>query len=232
MFWCLDEPSCRQDFLAIRFFGQLWMDGSKPVAGDKVKLWYRGDISRSEQQFNDLNGVMQIEYVNSDVFNIPRTVREATRRAGSIFVVYGVCNSPGVSNLETVSWSLGSYIVGGDGVLPWESLDKTGKSLTTMNGNGLIVWGGPAGVDGWVASLRVFAMRRGAQDVELLRLLAQKKGYTRDQIGVLVSRYMSVRGSVTPQDRTVSAVRGPDGGKRITSDSLLDMETGVLKALE
>lgn len=187
MFWNLDEPAVREDYRAIRFFARLFRD-SLGDTGD-VKVLFRGDISRPQWQFDDFNGLIDIEYVNASVVDMVRTVRETNRRAGSVFTVYGHANDLSTSNLETVQWCFTSFAAGALGVLPWNSFDPS-DAFTTGSRNGLIVDGAPVGHEGPLASIRVFAFRRGVQDVEIVRLLAEKKGWTLDQAAVYVNAFV------------------------------------------
>ncbi|TFG85276.1 MAG: hypothetical protein E4H18_05540 [Hyphomicrobiales bacterium] len=194
MFWNLDEPAVREDYRAIRFFGRLFKD----ALGDpgEIQMLFRGDISRPQWQFDDFNGIMDIEYVNTGVVDMVRSVQEANRRAGSRFVVYGHANEITRSNFETVQWCLTSYLCGADGVLPWNSFDAT-DAFTRGSRNGLIIDGAPAGHRGPVASLRVFAFRRGVQDVEILKMLAAKKGWTADQMAVFINAFVPLGSDFT-----------------------------------
>jgi hypothetical protein len=99
---------------------------------------------------------------------------------------YGSCNSVDRSHFESVAWCLSSFASGGDGVLPWESLGRE-SSLTRPNPLGLLVPGKRFGTTA-VASLRVFALRRGAQDCELLRLLLAKHHWRRYHARLLVGQ--------------------------------------------
>jgi hypothetical protein len=183
--WLLDEPASRDDFLALRFFGRMWREATGEAK--TARMLFRGDISRPQWQGDLLDGLMQIEYDNGEMFNRERTDQALAERMPAIWCTYGACNEVGESNLQTAAWCLRAYVAGANAVLPWSSLDNEGKSLTAPNPNGLIVNGKSLGY-GPVASFRVFALRRGAQDVEILRSLAEKRGWKREQIGLLASR--------------------------------------------
>ena len=213
--WLLDEPTARDDFLALRFFGQMWREGTrkdtspnispakKSDTGEKggtgilpvnnhgqdahATFLFRGDISRPQWQGDLLDGIMQIEYDNGEMFQRERTDRVLAERMPAVWCVYGACNAVGESNLQTAAWCLRAYAAGADAVLPWSSLDNGGVSLRQANQNGLIVNGKSLGY-GPLASFRVFALRRGAQDVEILRLLAEKRGWQRRQVGLLMTQ--------------------------------------------
>ena len=134
----------------------------------------------------ELDGLMDAIYYGGGVFDVPEFARRYNRRIPDPHV-YGACNEVAAPNLESAVWCLNAYVLGMNGVLPWSSIGDAG-SLVEADQNGLIVPGDSAGHSGPVASLRVFALRRGAQDVELLRMLAEERGYSREQIGALVAQ--------------------------------------------
>ena len=85
-----------------------------------------------------------------------------------------------------------------------------------------------AGYDGPVASLRVFALRRGAQDVELLRMLAEERGYSREQIGALVAQRVPL-GARSTQTSADDAAALAFGG--LSAEGLISLKEGVLLLL-
>jgi hypothetical protein len=201
--WLLDEPKARDDYLALRFFGQMWREAVREESGRqsgtgilpvnnhgqdaRPTFLFRGDISRPQWQGDLLDGIMQIEYGNGEMFARERTDQTLAERMPAVWCVYGACNAVGESNLQTAAWCLRAYAAGADAVLPWSSLDNKGDSLRRANQNGLIVNGKSLGY-GPLASFRVFALRRGAQDVEILRLLAEKRRWRRQQVGLLMTQ--------------------------------------------
>jgi hypothetical protein len=129
---------------------------------------------------------MDTIYYNNEIFDLPNFARVYNRRIPDPHV-YGTCNDVSASDHESALWCLKAYALGLNGVLPWQSLGPA-ESLRKPETTALIVPGSVAGYDGPVASLRVFALRRGAQDVELLRLLAEKEHYSTDQIAALIEQ--------------------------------------------
>jgi hypothetical protein len=189
-YWTLDEPTCRDDWQAMRFFAQLFKSVMPP--GGRVRFVFRGDVSRPWWQYDQLDGLMDTIYYGGDIFEAPGFAREFNRRIPDPHV-YGACNQVAESDHQSAAWCLKAYVVGLDGVLPWNSLGEA-ESLRQASQTALIVPGELAGFPGPVASLRVFALRQGAQLVELLRMLAQEKGYSREQIGALVAQRVPLGG--------------------------------------
>ena len=189
--WLLDEPWGRDDFLALRFFAAMWREATRNAAPGR--MLFRADISRPQWQADTLDGLIDIEYVNSGIFQRERTDQLLAERTGAAWMAYGACSDVGASHLDTALWCLRAFVEGCRGVTPWDSLDLQGASFRKPNPTGLIVDGRSLGY-GAVASFRVFALRRGAQDAELLRLLAQKHNLALDQIGALVSKRVPLGG--------------------------------------
>ena len=110
-------------------------------------------------------------------------------------------------------------------MLPWQSLGGKG-SLTKLNKNGLIVNAGKYGHA--VASFRVHALRRGAQDCELLRMLQLKRGWSRDHVGLLVSQKVPLTAKYRQAHVDEAAAMTFD---TLTSQGFADMKEGVLLLL-
>lgn len=190
--WNLDEPLSYDDWMALKFYGVLFQQafGAKPS-----QFVFRSDISRQRWQHDWLNGILNRMYVQSeDFFRYPDRARKLKKDGQIKFSVYGSLNDIDLPNQQTVMWCMCAYIEGADGVLPWQSLGGT-KAFAFPDKNALIVNAKEeAGVD-WVVSLRVKALRRCQQNVELLAILERENGYNREQIRDLFYRYFDMRKS-------------------------------------
>ena len=142
-----------------------------------------------------------------------------------ILYAYGSANNVGESNWESAAWCLKTFALNGDGILPWQSLG-TASALTNPSKTSLIIDAGKYG--NAVASFRVHAMRRGAQDCELLRLLQLKNGWSREHIGLLVSQKVPLTSmfSQAYEDEAASISFGT-----LTSKGFIEMKEGVLQLL-
>jgi hypothetical protein len=171
---------------------------------------------------------MNLMVVNADVFRRFRTVRAHKERMPTILYTYGSCNAHERSNWESAAWCLKAFVHECDGVIPWQSL---GSGLNDPDpkgsGNALIVDAGKQGQA--VASFRVHALRRGAQDCELLRLLQLKKGWSRAHLGALVAQKVPL-GGIFEQRFTDEAAALKFGS--LTSAGFCELKEGVLKLLE
>lgn len=247
--WVLDEPFDYLDWKALNFWGELWKQGvndpdvytrkwqeelfRKGLAAmkrDRPTILYRGDISRAGWQGTLSDGLMNILYANCTAVKWDRRMLEDhKRRMPTILYSYGGCNPYTDTNWSTATWCLQSYAHGCDGVLPWQSL---GKGLNNPDpkgsGNALIVDAGEYGHA--IASFRIHAMRRGAQDCELLRLLQLKKGWTRHQIAALVMQKIPLANNYHPKRRFIDEVTGTSF-RGLSGRSFIELKEGVLRLL-
>ena len=221
LYWIFDEPMVRDDWQGIRFYAELFKQGK--VGAATTRFFFRGDISRPWWQYDQLDGLMDTIYYNSEIFGLPGFARHYNRRIPEPRV-YGACNPVEVANHQSAAWCLKAYALGLDTVLPWNSLGDA-ESLKQPDQIALIVPGELAGYAGPVASLRVFALRRGAQDVELLRLLALREGYLPDQIGSLVAQKVPLTSQFEQQfaDEAAALTFG-----KLSAQGFAELKEGVL----
>jgi len=246
--WTLDEPFEYLDWAALNFFGRLykraiddpavytraWHEAyfRKGLAGMDRKrgtFLFRGDISRLMWQGNVSDGLMNIIYLGGGGLHIPRLVRDTKLRAPTIMYAYGSCNRFGGSNWASAAWCLRAYANYCDGVLPWQSLGGSSalqRGDKSGSGQALIVDAGRHGRA--IASFRVHALRRGAQDCELLRLLQLEKGWSRDHIGLLVAQRvpLTARYKQAFEDEAAAMTFGS-----LTGQGFVEMKEGVLRML-
>ena len=244
--WTLDEPNIYRDWEALNFFASMWKKGIndpevytgqwmqdyylKGLAGlnrEKPTFFFRGDISRMNWQGTLSDGLMNVVYVGGgwDMF---RTIQRHKVRMPAVLYYYGGCNDYSKNNWESAAWCLKTFAHEGDGVVPWQSL---GTGLTNPDpagqGNALIVDADSYGDA--IASFRVHALRRGAQDCELLRLLVLKKGWSRQQAGMLASQRIPLSAQYKQKftDEAAALAFG-----NLSSRGFVEFKEGVLKLLE
>jgi len=190
-YWTLDEPYNYDDWTALRFWGRLFR-GALAHVPTRAPYGYRCDISRPQWTHNWLKDVMTVMYVGGLTRQVRTVQRMAAEDPNLAFTSYGACNPPSESHWGSAAWCLTTFLAGGEGVLPWQSLggarslerpDKQGLLLPNVLGHGAVV------------SIRVKALRRGAQDCEYLLTLADRYGLNREQLRALVAT------TVAPQAR-------------------------------
>ena len=122
--WLLDEPANFQDFWALRYFGAAFHEGVKLAGPGRAKLVFRCDISRPEWQRDSLDGLLDYNVVGGALRRYQRIVMDRKAAEGQVVVEYGSANPVEESNMQAVGWSLDSWSLGTDGVLPWQTVGR------------------------------------------------------------------------------------------------------------
>ena len=191
--WLLDEPANFQDYWALRFFGSLFHQGINLEPGP-AKLLFRADISRPEWQRDSLDNVLDYAVVGGGAFRqYNRMVLDRKRQFGQVVIPYGGSNDPAESNVQPAAWCLDSWSLGGDGVLPWQTIgeDSSWKKADALS---LFYPGGPIGSAEPVPSVRLKSYLRGEQDVEYLTILAGVEKQSRFLMGRRVRAVLNLSG--------------------------------------
>ena len=226
--WLLDEPMHRDDWLALRFYADLCHAGA-PQAGPP--LISRGDISRPQWQPRWMDGAFDLICTARELFEhhaLCMGIAERAEEAGQpvTFWHYGTANAVGRPNAEAVAWPWAAFLAGADGILPWNTIGSDGN-FTEPADTAILYPGRRFGIEGPVVSLRLKAMLRGAQDVELLRLLAERTGVDRREL-------RSVFGPLVTG--TTAQAYAEDAGRiefgPLTEQALDDARRAVRAALE
>ncbi|HTL53090.1 MAG TPA: glycoside hydrolase domain-containing protein [Planctomycetota bacterium] len=225
--WTLDEPYEALDWYVLRYYSDLYHEGA---AGAKRPDWFvfRGDISRPEWQGSYMDGRMEYMYCNSGSFAMSRLVTATQARNHLQLYIYGSANPPQRNDYESTAWCYKAWFMQGSGVLPWQSLGGADKlqKFDKESIEALLVDGKQFGVSA-VASLRVHAMRRGAQDAELMQLLQKKQGWARAHLDALVSQKLALTSEFKQarQDDAAAVIftEIPSGGFAEVKDGLLQL---------
>ena len=172
--WLLDEPASYKDFVALRYFGQLFQQATRDI---QHPIRYRCDISRPQWQRDSLDGIMGVNVVGGAFMSYSQMVLDRKERFGEVVYVYGSTCAPEEGALQPVAWSWDIWTRGGDGLVPWQTVG-TEESWTTSDPLSLFYpkqsENGPV-----IASHRLKAYRRGQQDVEYLIQLTKKTNQPR-----------------------------------------------------
>ncbi|HEU5117709.1 MAG TPA: DUF4091 domain-containing protein, partial [Isosphaeraceae bacterium] len=226
--WLLDEPANFQDYWALHFYGAAFHEGVNQAEGP-AKLVFRCDISRPQWQRDVLDDVLDVNVVGGAFRKYRRMVLDRKRSAGQVVIEYGGSNPLEESNVQPLAWSVDSWSLGSDGVLPWQTV---GNAQSWTNGDALSLFY-PAVQDqpGPVPSVRLKAYRRGQQDVEYLTLLAKVQDQPRWAVGKRVQEALSSEGRSTGS----GFAGGEDAGivryGRLTPQDFWALRTRVAKAL-
>ncbi|HET6204521.1 MAG TPA: hypothetical protein VFI25_17150 [Planctomycetota bacterium] len=177
--WLLDEPAWRDDFLALRWFGERFRAGLS-LAKSKAKVAFRVDLSRPEWRREHLDGVVGLLVCNA-LRESGGVALETARRNGETVWSYGEPPPPGAGPDRTRAWCLRAWLDGADGMVPWQSVG-TAESWRRPEATALLYPAPPDRGRGPLPSLRLKMLRRAAEDAELLNLLVARGLATRDGI--------------------------------------------------
>lgn len=195
-YWTLDEPQHRDDFLALRYWGRLF---KQAVADQRdTQFIFRADISRPHLQREWYNGVLDLEVTGAGAFFGKSHSCEALRQRGIHMYPYGSLNPIKDSNLNAEAWPVSVYLLGGEGLVPWDTIGRA-PDQWKASATAILVPPPPGSPKDTpvVCSVRLKALRRGQQDVEYFVLLARQKGYDREQVATLVAGLLDLQGTTS-----------------------------------
>jgi hypothetical protein len=224
--WLLDEPAHFQDFWALRYFGAAFHEGVRQAEGPG-RLVFRADISRPQWQRDSLDGLLDYNVVGGAFRPYRRIVLDRKEAEGQIVVEYGSSNAIEEANVQPLGWSLDSWSLGSDGVLPWQTV---GKADSWRQADTLALFYPRPGGGEPLPSARLKAFRRGQQDVEYLTLYAETTGQPRWAVGRSVRDALHLSGQ-----RQGTGAGGEDAGRihyaRLRPQEAWALRVGVGEAL-
>lgn len=240
--WSFDEPFEFLDWAAINFFARLvkkaiddpevytrrWHEelahrGLASLNRPRPTILFRADVSRPMWQGSVSDGLINAMYVNRVGFEMPELLRRAKLRMPATLNNYGSPNEVDESNWQAVAWCLKSFVNHFDGVLPWQSLGGE-EAMRQPTTTALLIDGGRHGHV--VASFRLHALRRGAQDCELLRLLQLRRGWSRSHVGLLVEQRLALKVDPGVTEESSALANAP-----LRARDFLELKEGVLQLL-
>jgi hypothetical protein len=172
----------------------------------------------------------------------PQVTREymrdyASRRPGEARAgwEYGGAGSPLQCPATQRGWVLECWLIGRDGLLPWLAYGENKAWDSAEAANDAVFYPAYAkwGYNGCYGSLRMKAFRDGQQDVERLRMLADKLGASRQDVVTWIKPFVALKGSVasaTVDERLEDA--GTISYTGLTPDKLGRLRQAVIQALE
>ncbi len=198
--WILDEPTSYWDYRALQYYGELT---DRAHQDDKpLQIDFRIDISRPEFCRGQLAGRGDLWVVSSWAFqNYRRLVTDRTQRDGLKVWVYGTSNPVHESNRNIEAWALDAWRYGASGLVPWQTVDKSGKALKEADQLGLFIFDKDAkGTTVIRHSARLKAYRQAQQLIEYLHLLKARRGLSQDQLRRFVEQYVPLDAEVKKSD--------------------------------
>lgn len=198
--WILDEPASFWDYRALQFYGELTDRGQQDNSG--IGIDYRIDISRPEYCRGQLDGRGDLWVVSSSAFqNYRRLVTDRIEQDGLKVWVYGTSNPVHESNRQLQAWALDAWRHGATGLVPWQTVDKTGRALQQADQLGLFIFDKtPDGKTAIRHSTRLKAYREAEQLIEYLLLVQQRQQWSASQMRAFIDHYVNLAGSVRKQN--------------------------------
>ena len=224
--WILDEPSSFWDYRALQFYGELTDQGHE--IRPKVKVQYRVDISRPEYCRGQLEGRSDLWVVATSAFqNYRRVVADRIERDQLRVWIYGTSNHVHESNRNIQAWALDSWQHGAEGIVPWQTVDKSGSALTEADQLGLFIFDtASSGEISIRHSMRLKAYRDAQQLIEYLTLLRKQKNWTQNQIQGFIRHYVKI-------DARVEKTNDDDAGTTTFGQlSAVNLESLRMAAIE
>jgi len=233
--WSLDEPASLWDFKALAYFGTLFQAANLDDSAPNVV--YRADISRPQYHRGHLETV-QLYVCNFGVCRLfARTISDRQQgEPGFELWTYGTANTVAGSNHHVQSWAARTFAMGGNGILPWQSVGHGPQFLTGADDGqqalALVIQEEDSQNPRVWGTLRLAAYRRAQQDMEYLRLAEQHPdgGYTRGQMARLVGAYLDPEETVDTghQFAHYAATLPGSGHTEAAFDALRDHAAGIL----
>jgi|GEM_PF-1094979 len=191
--WLLDEPLIRDDWEAIRYYGEILKEAQREM-NSGYNIVYRVDISRYHNLYTTLDGVLGLSCISSVSFQEKgRLAKYRKDRYGEEFWVYGhlaPIDSPATNNVLNV---LEVYASGGTGYLSWENFGKDEAYDKPVRTAGMYP-GGRFGLREPAVSLRLKAARHALQLLDYLEAFKRMQGYNDLQIKAYIEQFVVLKG--------------------------------------
>lgn len=227
--WILDEPSGFWDYRALQFYGEL-TDRGREVSPN-VSINYRIDISRPEYCRGQLDRRGDLWIVSSSAFqDYRRLVTDRMQSDGLKAWVYGTSNHVHETNRNIQAWALDAWQDGATGIVPWQTVDKSGNALKAADQLGLFIFDKNAAGETVIRhSMRLKAYRDAQQLIEYLNLLQQRRSWSQDQMRRFVHQYVDMNATVV---KTTEEDAGTTAYGRLSALRLDTLRLAAAKLLE
>ena len=227
--WILDEPTSYWDYRALQFYGELTDRGREAAPG--VQIDYRVDISRPEYCRGQLDRRDDLWVVSSSAFqNYRRLVTDRMQRDGLKAWVYGSSNHVHETNRNVQAWALDAWQDGATGIVPWQTVNKSGSALKKADQLGLFIFDRNTSGETVIRhSIRLKAYRDVQQLIEYLNMLQQKRGCSQDQMRRFLKQYVDLKAQV---NKTHEADAGTTAYGRLSASGLETLRMATSKLLE
>lgn len=227
--WILDEPAAYWDYRALQYYGELTDRGR--LGTDDVPIDYRIDISRPEYCRGQLSGRNDLWVVSSSAFqNYRRLVTDRMQQDGLKVWVYGTSNPVHESNRQLQAWALDSWRHGATGLVPWQTVDKSGQALQQADQLGLFIYDKDAQGNTVIRhSSRLKAYREAEQLIEYLILVQQRQDWSASQMQAFIDHYVNLSGTVRQRNNDDAGTAEYDRQSLLRVDALRQAAIELLR---
>ncbi|MCA9036373.1 MAG: hypothetical protein KDA91_14660 [Planctomycetaceae bacterium] len=227
--WILDEPTSYWDYRALQFYGELTDSGRNPTQNESIR--YRIDISRPEFCRGQLADRSDLWVVASAAFqNYRRLITDRMQQNATRVWVYGTTNPVDESNRQVQAWALDSWKSGATGIVPWQTIDKTGNALQKADQLGLFIFDKTASGETVVRhSMRLKAYRDAEQLIALLQLVQDRMQWNANQMAAFADHYVRLAGTVQKVNDADAGTSEYDSGSLIAIDALRQAAITLLR---
>lgn len=189
--WLLDEPYHWEDFRAIAWYGKLF--GQAVGGRTEPQMVFRIDVSRPHLAFGTWDELRSIYYVSAYFYTKNAWLRQRRDTFGEQIRNYGSFHGLEQTNLTATAWPLKTWLNGGNGLLPWQTMADD-ANLEQFRNTAIFYPGVRFGIEGPVVSLRLKALRSGTELVTLLAMLAGREGWNERQASLAVGERLDLGG--------------------------------------
>ncbi len=212
----------------MQFYGEL-TDRGRAVAPN-ARINYRIDISRPEYCRGQLGRRNDLWIVSSSAFHdYRRLVTDRMQNDGLQAWVYGTSNHVHETNRNILAWALDAWQDGATGIVPWQTIDKSGNALKAADQLGLFIYDKDAAGETVIRhSLRLKAYREAQQLIEYLNLLRQHRHWSQDQLQRFVNQYVDLNAQV---NKTNEADAGTTAYGRLSALGLEKLKLATAELL-
>jgi hypothetical protein len=151
------------------------------------------------------------------------------KRDGLKAWVYGTSNHVHETNRNIQAWALDAWQDGATGIVPWQTVNKSGSALKEADQLGLFIFDKNAAGETVIRhSMRLKAYRDAQQLIEYLNLLQRKRGWSQDQMRRFVNHYVDLNAQV---DKTNEADANTTAHGRLSASGLEILRMATSKLL-
>ncbi len=240
--WNTDEPTRKDEYDALRYYGQLLIKTIGERKDRKSNIRYRVDIGTYRTTRDQLDGIVDLRCVNYEVTpqafwsDMPSGMKDTRQRLGDQWWHYA---KDDVRQRHTrLDWSLVSPILYGwsgwdlktQGYCLWQCMDWNRDDPFSKPGaiwSYVVMWypGEKLGIAGPIPSMRLKGFRRGLQDLEHLAILTKLSRGEAKVADAILNKYYKLANAppysikVDPEDtykmryEAFDAIRRAQGGE-------------------